>query len=138
MESMTLRTGIQMKKKGPSLTFLRKLRMKLMLSDYVKVQDRVMFLLERYPEVRDSDKLLWLAYNCHFNNLKEVSLTGKYENFKAWLLREEVPVFESLSRARRKIQEEKPELAGEKQKRLQESKKVRVYTALEKQNDGTL
>ncbi len=109
-----------------------------MLSDYVKVQDRVMFLLERYPEVRDSDKLLWLAYNCHFNNLKEVSLTGKYENFKAWLLREEVPVFESLSRARRKIQEEKPELAGEKQKRLQESKKVRVYTALEKQNDGTL
>ena len=32
-----------------------------MLSDYVKVQDRIKFLLERYPEVRDSDKLLWLC-----------------------------------------------------------------------------
>lgn len=135
---MTRRTGTRTKKNELSLTFLRNLRMKLVLSDYVKVQDRVLFLLQKYPELRDSDKLLWLAYNCHFNNLKEVSLTGKYEALKAWLLREEVPVFESLSRARRKIQEEKPYLAGEKAKRLQESKKVRVYTSLEKQNDGTL
>lgn len=108
-----------------------------MLSDYVKVQDRVLFLLERYPEVRDSDKLLWLAYNCHFNNLKEVTLTGQYAHFKSWLMREEVPVFESLSRARRKLQEEFPELSGEKAKRLQESKKVRAYTAIEKEADGT-
>ena len=108
-----------------------------MLSDYVEVQDRVKFLLERYPEVRDSDKLLWLTYNCHFNNLKEVTYTGKYENLKAWLLREEVPVFESLSRARRKIQEENPELAGEKTKRLIEEKKVRSYTALENEKNGT-
>lgn len=102
-----------------------------MLSDYVKVQDRVKFLLERYPEVRDSDKLLWLAYNCHFNNLKEVTRTGRYDCFKDWMLREEVPVFESLSRARRKIQETRPELAGEKAKRLIEEEKVRSYTATE-------
>jgi len=109
-----------------------------MLSDYKKTQDRVFFLLEKYPEVRDCDKLLWLAYNCHFNKLKEVSLTGNYQSFKEWLLNDDVPVFESLSRARRKIQEEHPELAGEKEKRLQESKKVRAYTSLEKQTDGTL
>lgn len=137
MEYLTLKIGIKMSRKSPSLSFLRNLRTKLMLSDYVKVQDRVKFLLERYPEVRDSDKLLWLAYNCHFNNLKEVTYTGKYENFKAWLLREEVPVFESLSRARRKIQEENPELAGEKTKRLIEEKKVRSYTALENEKNGT-
>lgn len=109
----------------------------MMLSYYVKVQDRVTFLLERYPEVRDSDKLLWLAYNCHFNNLKEVTYTGKYENFKSWLLREEVPVFESLSRARRKIQETRKDLAGEKTKRLIEEKKVRSYTAMESDGHGT-
>ena len=109
-----------------------------MLSDLKLVQDRVKFLLERYPEVRDSDKLLWLAYNCHFNNLKEVTLTGEYVHFKAWLMREEVPAFESLSRARRKLQEQFPEFAGDKAKRMSEEKKVRAYTATEKLKDGTV
>lgn len=96
-----------------------------MLTDLIQVQDRIKFLLERYPEVRDNDKLLWLAYNCHFTHLKEVVATGEYKNFRDWMLKEDVPVFESLSRARRKVQEENSELAGDKQKRLKEEKKVR-------------
>lgn len=135
---MTHKTGIQMKKKRLSFSFLKQLRQKLMLSDYVKNRDRVYFLLDRYPEVRDSDKLLWLAYNCHFNNLKEVTLTGNYVHFKSWLMREEVPAFESLSRLRRSIQAEFPELSGNKEERMQEQQKTRSYIASEKGKDGTL
>jgi len=102
-----------------------------MLSDLKLVQQKVKFLLERYEEVRYSDKLLWLAYNCHFTNLKEVASTGRYINFKEWMMREDVPVFESLSRARRKIQEENPDLSGEKGKRILEARKVAEYMRTE-------
>lgn len=102
-----------------------------LLETFDTVQDRVKFLLEKYPEVRDNYKLLFLAYNCHFNNLKEVVSTGKYENFKAWFLRDETISADTISRARRKIQEDFPELSGEKEIRLQDEKKVRQYFAQE-------
>jgi hypothetical protein len=40
-----------------------------MITDLIKVQDRVEYILSLYPETRDSDKLLWLAYNSLFNGL---------------------------------------------------------------------
>lgn len=100
-----------------------------MIDDINNVQDRVKFILEKYPECRDSDKLLWLAYCCHYNNLKEVVATGRYTNFKDWLMREEIPSFESLSRTRRKMQEDQEELAGNKKVRLKEESKVRKHFA---------
>ena len=82
-----------------------------MIEDLIKAHDRVRYLLEKYPQCRDSDKELWLAYNVIFNNLKE-NMTS-YEVFRLWLKNPETPVFESLSRCRRKIQEKEPHLRGE-------------------------
>ncbi len=103
-----------------------------MLKDLIKVQDRVKYILQNHPECRDNDKLLWLAYNCLFNGLKEkFANTWEYNGFKMWLLQEDVPVFESLSRARRKVQVENPSLEGKKKERLQEAEAVKDYI-----NDG--
>jgi len=99
-----------------------------MIKDLEKVGDRITLILEDYPHTRDSDKLLWLAYNVGFNNLLDVLAPEKYEEFKSWLLKSQTPVFESLSRARRKIQETRPELAGDKEKRLAEAEAVRVWS----------
>lgn len=98
-----------------------------MIEDLVKVQDKVKYLLEKYPETRDSDKVLWLAYNCVFNYLKETIETGNYSAFKNWLCRKDTPVFESLSRARRKVQEEHPRLSGDKPTRMQEAEAVKGW-----------
>jgi hypothetical protein len=83
-----------------------------MVNDLLKVEDRVKTILTKYPETRDSDKLLWLAYNSIYNNLKNV--LKDYSLFKRWLLNKNTPVFESLSRARRKVQEENKGLHGKK------------------------
>lgn len=82
-----------------------------MIRDLIKVEDRISFLLEKYPETRDNDKLLWLAYTVMFEGLREH--LQDYDVFKRWLLRKDTPVFESLSRARRKIQETRFDLRGE-------------------------
>ena len=57
-----------------------------MLSDLKKVQDKIEYLLQEYPETRDSDKLLWLAYNVRFNSLREVLTKEQYKIFKFWLM----------------------------------------------------
>lgn len=100
-----------------------------MLSDLKKVKDRIEAILKAYPETRDSDKLLWLAYNCKHNGLRNLFKgTLEYHNFKAWLLKDETPVFESLSRARRKHQEEQKCLAGNaRHKRLDEADVMRQW-----------
>ena len=74
-----------------------------MLKDLFKVEDRVAYLLNKYPQCRESDKYLWLAYCVNFCEMK--SNLGSYDDFKWWLLKDDVPVFESLSRARMKIME---------------------------------
>lgn len=97
-----------------------------MLKDLNKVQDRVEDILIKYPECRDSDKLLWLAYNCIYNDLKE-NLFG-YQAFKTWLLKNNIPMFESLSRARRKIQEHNKDLQGNIEVRREEEKLVKDWS----------
>ena len=98
-----------------------------MLSDLIKVQDRVYYILDQYPQTRDSDKELWLAYCCLFRGLKEVCKQGSYAAMRHWLINPDTPVFESLSRARRKIQEEHTHLAGAKAQRLEEEQAVREH-----------
>lgn len=99
-----------------------------MLNDLIKVEDRVKYLLEKHKEVRSSDKLLWLAYNVNYNGLRDTVQSGNYATFRAWLMRNDVPVFESLSRARRKIMERHPELRPIDDKRFEEQEKVREWS----------
>lgn len=84
-----------------------------MVEDIYKTKDKVEHLLTVFPETRDSDKELWIAYNLIFNDLKRVIESGNFLQFKSWLLNYRTPVFESLSRNRRILQEQNPELRGD-------------------------
>lgn len=77
------------------------------LFDAHKTQlEKVEQIMVKYPETRNCDKLLWLAYMKIFGSLGEVMDQQTYSMFRALLLQETTPTFESLSRARRKIQED--------------------------------
>ena len=73
--------------------------------------DKVINLLTKYPSLRDSDERL--AANIWYNNIKNVdeidaiTLLSRFAEGK-------LPSYESISRCRRKIQEEKPDLRGKK------------------------
>lgn len=100
-----------------------------MLQDIITVSDKVEKILRDHPDTRDSDKLLWLAYSCKHTNLKTLfaSKNFDYLTFKKWLMHEDTPMFESLSRARRKIQEDNPELQGDKPLRMEEAEQVSLW-----------
>lgn len=91
-----------------------------MIKDIAKVQDKVEILLERYPELRDNDKLLWLAYMNTNHSLRDLIGEETYQTLKRIILNS--PTFESISRARRKIQETMYQ--GDKEKRLEEAENM--------------
>ncbi len=81
--------------------------------DLKNKKDRVEYLLKKYPETRDSDKKLWLAYMCIFMDLKSNIATGSYEIFKKCFMSKETPSFETLRRNRQKFQEMNEDLRGD-------------------------
>lgn len=89
-------------------------------------KDRVEMILSKYPETRDSDKLLWLAYMCIFHELKCHIGTNAYNKLKRLITDPSTPSFESVRRVRQKIQEKDTSLAGSnRQYRLNESENTR-------------
>lgn len=91
-----------------------------------KIEPQIKQILTDFPETRNSDKALWFTYNVEFCGL------GKFEtleDFRRWLMSETVPAFESISRARRKVQERNPLLRGDTyQQRLFEQERVREWS----------
>ena len=86
--------------------------------------DTIDWVLDMYPITRDNDCLLWLAVMNIKYDLKQI-LKDQYEPFKALLLQERVPSFESVSRCRRKLQEKNKSLRGELyEERQNEAKEV--------------
>lgn len=84
-------------------------------------------ILAKHPETRDSDNLLWLRviekvawHNKRFGELQEMTVPYFLRNVHKLNL----PNYETVSRARRKLQENYPELrgtagAGKRRKRLE-------------------
>jgi hypothetical protein len=100
-----------------------------MLSDLIKIVDRVKYILKEHPETRDSDKLLWLAYLCVFHDLKKALGMEKYLILKSLIMSEDTATMESVRRMRQKIQEE-GHYRGEKYlERHAEAEDVRLYFA---------
>lgn len=80
------------------------------------VLTRVKELLEKYSEFRDDDKMLWLAYlNVHFG-LKHRIDPESYNVLREILLSEDTPTSDTVTRVRRKIQEQHVHLQGNKRK----------------------
>ena len=87
------------------------------------ILDKVISLLTTHPSLRDSDdKLTATIWYQSTNKVKEMDAMTLLHKFAEGKL----PSYESISRCRRKVQEEKPELRGLKwEKRHKNTKKVK-------------
>lgn len=77
-----------------------------MLRDLESVKDNVAQILDKYPETRNDDKLLWIAYMVFFCKLQDVLGQEGYQKFKALMLSKNTPMPESIRRVRQKYQED--------------------------------
>jgi hypothetical protein len=103
----------------------------------LNIKDRVKTLLEQYPHLRDSDERL--CANIWHSRIKS-GLTAS--DFLAEYASGKLPSSESITRCRRKVQEECPELRGEnyvkrqaKQEQIQDQLGYRVANS-PKENFG--
>ena len=77
-------------------------------------KDRVRELLSKYPQARDDDTVLYFMFAREYTNLMgfRVESPGQFANR---VLRSEMPPSETLSRCRRKIQNEEGLYHGSRQ-----------------------
>ena len=75
------------------------------------ILDKVISLLTKHPSLRDSDTRLaaniWYNHTKNVNEIDALTLLSRFAEGK-------LPSYESISRCRRKVQEENPELRGRK------------------------
>jgi len=90
-----------------------------------KVSDRIESLLKFYPELRDDDTLLFLAYLNRYHGLKELIGTENYRLLRSALTDEATPKFESIRRCRQKIQEGGQYLGTRRKAKLEEQERVK-------------
>lgn len=77
------------------------------------VMERVKYILERNEQSRDNDALLiGILYKLYYGVMPQ----DPWEDVVVRLGRGDLPTFEAVTRARRKIQEENKELRGERYK----------------------
>jgi len=70
------------------------------------VKNKVGFLLENYPNLREDDKKLWISYLVMFHHLQDVlTRPHPFDALCNMLLRESVPGSETIRRIRQKFQE---------------------------------
>lgn len=83
-------------------------------SSFSTVSKNVEAIMIKYPDTRDSDKLLWIAYLAFHCNLKQINQSpNAYQFFKDLIMNEDTPQMATVIRCRAKIQEN-GYLAGEK------------------------
>jgi hypothetical protein len=88
-------------------------------------KDKVGLLLSEYVTLRDSDKLLWLAYLCKYHNLRNALGESGYQKLKAVIMDDKTPTMESIRRVRQKYQEGGMYAGTGRKKRLEEETVVR-------------
>lgn len=99
-----------------------------MLKDLERVKDKVEYILGKYPETQDSDKLLWIAYLALFHDLKGKLGPSGYFKFKSMLLNPGTCTMESVRRVRQKFQEEGKYVGKKRAERMEEEKLVRAWS----------
>jgi len=89
----------------------------------MKTQDQVFKVLMKRPEARDNDNyLIWLVWQ----NFYKASMADMM-TFREDFINNKIPSADSITRYRRKIQEEHIELRGKKyEERQHKTKKVKI------------
>lgn len=88
------------------------------------MMNKVEVLLRAEPKYRDNDCALWSrVVTNHLGGIGRLQEMTAYELLKM-VTAHQLPSYESISRVRRKLQEEFPELRGEGYKKRQDKTKV--------------
>lgn len=98
-----------------------------MLNDLIKVKDRVAYLLDKYPACRDCDKKLHAMYLSEFTGLKRVVPDTKQRNLLLGVLLN-APTPESITRVRRKLNEQGHYIGESRPHRLREQQLVKDWS----------
>ena len=93
----------------------------------VTIKDTVGGLLETYPELRDSDKLLWLAYLNYKHSMKKIIGEDAYFKLKAIVMDDSTPTMETIRRVRQKFQQNGEYVGEKRQERLAEAENVKSW-----------
>lgn len=72
-----------------------------LLQKFRTTKERVEYILKKYPQTRNNDMYLWIMYVKTF-----VPELSKYTKYIPYEIFEKATPFETITRARRKIQEE--------------------------------
>lgn len=75
-----------------------------------QVEKTVKTILTERPQTRNDDHCLYYQYVCRYGRADGMPFAVLFVNYKHYGL----PSFESVSRARRKVQQKCPELRGDK------------------------
>lgn len=84
----------------------------------MKTQDKVKLILKNHKDARDNDNILFARYIFEFNK-EFVKMTTSGEALVSLSSFPHLPSFESVSRARRKIQEAEKELGASDEVQLE-------------------
>lgn len=87
-------------------------------------KSKVENVLLKYPDTRDSDKLLWIAYLVKYHGLRNILDDYAYAAFKAMVMDENTPTVESITRIRRKFQEQGKYEGNNRAQRMSEQHSV--------------
>ena len=96
-----------------------------MIDDIKKAKDMVEHILDKYPDTRDNDKLLWLAYLSLFRNLHEVIGRDAYLKLKKVIMSPNTCSMESVRRVRQKLQEDGKYVGTKRSLKMKEESIVR-------------
>jgi len=92
-----------------------------------RAKDRVELLLKQFPETRDCDRLLWLAYLCTFHGLQTAIKEQGYLGLKKIVCNPATCSMESVRRTRQKFQEAGLYVGTKRKEKLREEIDVRDY-----------
>lgn len=95
--------------------------------DLVTIKDTVGGLLETYSVLRDSDKLLWLAYLNYKHDMRNIIGEDAYLKLKAIVMDDNTPTMETIRRVRQKYQQNGEYLGEKRQEKLAEAENVKDW-----------
>lgn len=87
-------------------------------------KEKVRYILEKFPETRDSDKKLWLTFLDVFFNMRLKLGSDAFVAFECLLMDSEVPTMESVRRVRQKFQEGGEFVGKKREERLEMAERV--------------
>lgn len=100
-----------------------------MIKDLKKQKEKVEYLLSRYPDLRDSDKKLWVAYLNTFCDLKNKlnSSSDPWDTYRQVIYSRSTPAPESITRLKRRFQADGKYQGRNRRHRLAEQEAVRDW-----------